>query len=185
MAVRKQVILLPAGTFEGRGPKMQALRPRQRRFVMAIVASGGTNHSAAAVAAGYSGDENTLAVTAHRLMHTPAVMDAIREESEKRLNSSTLLATSVLMEIATDKFNKDRLKAAVEILNRSGFHAKTEHTVHVNDPRTEKELLEKITLLAAQLGLDPKMLIEGPKRTAIDAEFSEVVTGTEGLEDVL
>lgn len=166
------------------GPRMRALRPRQREFVRQICLLGGNarKNSQAARNAGYTGDDTTIGVTAHRLMHDPKVIEAIKEEADRRLQGAQLLAVSTLIEIAGDDLAKDRLKAAVAILDRTGAHAKSEHTVNVHDDRSTQELIAAGRALAAQLGIDPVKLLG---QSVLDAEFAEVVTGAEGLEDLL
>jgi hypothetical protein len=85
-----------------------------------------------------------------------------------------------LIEVRDDKKNeaKDRLKAAVELLNRAGLaavseaHLTVDHVHHL----TEAQQDAKIIALAKELGLDDrearKLLIDPSK--IIDAEFTEV-----------
>ena len=169
------------------GPAMLALTPRQRAFVVAMLDLPGIDHTAAAERAGYSAtSRNSLRVQAHHLLHDEKILDAIQEESRRRLNSSTILAVSVLMEIASNTVlqPKDRLKAAQAILNRTGFNEKTEHHVKVEHrDATEEAMVERIKKFAGVLGLDAKLLLG--QAGVVDAEFHEVETSTEGLEDLL
>ncbi len=55
-------------------------------------------------------------------MRHPKIQEAIREEGSRRLGRHAILAVSVLAEIAANPEHKDRLRAAIELLNRAGLH---------------------------------------------------------------
>lgn len=159
------------------GPAMNALpNDRQRAFVCALLEYGDNNHTRAAACAGYTGNDNTIRVTAHRLSHDELVLAAMHEEASRRMNAGKVMATSKLLEIAADTTHKDQLKAVLSVLDRTGLHAKTEHTVKVRDEsRTEDAMIERIKQLGTKLGLQPE---EQRKLLAsagvIDAEFTVV-----------
>ena len=171
---------------ENLGPAMRALRPRQRRFVVALLHLGGIGarqNAEAAREAGYTGDRLTITRTAHRLAHDPMVLAAIEEEGRKRLHAGIITATSALVEIASDPLHKDRLKAAGMVLDRVGMHATTEHrvlTAHVGGG--DKAMIGRIRDLAAQLGVDPVKLLGYDPSSApaahaeetVEAEYEEV-----------
>ncbi len=169
------------------GPAMRALTEARRAFVTAMLETGAQSASAAAGIAGFGGTEGARRVAAHRMMHDPKVMAAIREEADRRLSSSAILAASALVEIAGDKFHKDRFKASVELLNRAGLLVETRHKITVEDNRSDSEVEQAIILLARKHSLDPRALLgyspasEKPK--VEDAEFEEL--SSEGLEDLL
>lgn len=179
-----------ADTDEGNyGPKMQELNPRQRAFVLAALTTGKYAPALWAKMAGYRGDDNVLAVTGHRLAHDKAVQEAMHEESVRRLASGKIYAVSVLLDLCTTA-DKDsvRLKAAEAILNRSGLHERTEHKTTVEHTISDRAMIDRIKVLAGRLGLDPVKLLGSagvPVEEPVDAEFEEVPSSTEGLEDVL
>lgn len=156
------------------GPKMRALTMPQRAFVVAMCETGGQDHSKAALMAGYGGTENSTKVAACRLAHDPRVLEAIREEAEKRLQSGAILGASVMVEIAMDKLHKDRFKAADNLLNRAGLLVETQHRVIVeNDNRPIGEL--RAAVLEQLRGLFGKDAALPPALTApIDGEYTEV-----------
>lgn len=171
---------------------MQALNQNQRNFVVAFIMQGGQNATAAALAAGYANTEGSARVAAHRLVHHPRVQLALREEADKRLRAGALLGASVVQEIASDALHKDRLKAAIELLNRSGLLVEQTHRVIHEDNRSDSELERAVLAMATKYGMDPvKLLGDATKKVAaaaaaVDAEFVEVeLTGAEGLEDLL
>lgn len=161
------------------GKAMRALVPQQRAFVYCLVETGG-NATSAARAAGYGAEgtkeqrDNACRVRGYQLAHNPKVLAAIKEEADKRLHSGALLAASALLEMVNDPLNKNRFKAAVELLNRGGLIVETKHTVNVNhSTSSDRETIDKITLLAKQMGLDPSRLL-GQAGVVIDAEFEDV-----------
>lgn len=159
------------------GPAMSALNERQRAFVMAMIEFPGITQAKAAKLAGYQNSPGGLKVHGHYCAHHPAVQAAMREEAEKRINSGSLLAASVLLKMLTDSKveAKDRIKAAGMLLDRSGFGAA--QTINVNKTvtdRTGPAMLERIRALAAANGLDAVKLLGG---NVVDGEFSEVKDG--------
>lgn len=171
------------------GPAMKALPAARRRFVVALLDTGGTNNTRAAGLAGYGGTEAARKVAGHRLAHHPKVQAAIREEANKRLHSGSILGASVLMEIAANPQHKDRYKAAVELLNRGGLIVETQHRVTVTDERSDDEIKARVVLLAEKFGMDPAKLLGASASSVktepdvVDAEFEEVGTDA-GLEDL-
>lgn len=171
------------------GQAMAELTPKQQKFVRAMLETGGHNHMRCAQAAGFTGNANTLRVTGHRLAHDTKVLAALREEADKRIRTGAVLGASVLLEIAGNPTHKDRYKAAVELLNRSGLQVVTEHKVTVDRGGSEKQMIDRIGAMATQLGIDPKQLLGG----FIDATFEEVkpkeleapFDPNAGLEDLL
>jgi len=168
------------------GPAMRALNERQRYFVCALMVYGG-EQSEAYRAAGYNvTTDNSAGASASRLARSDGIVAAIKEEAMRRLDSAPALAVSTLVELASYKNNDDkvRLKAANSILDRvGGFAGKTEHNIIIKDDRTTAELIDFIKATAAANGLDAHQLLGLP--APIDAEFSEVDAGREGLEDLL
>lgn len=145
----------------------------QRRFVRALCETGGTNYTLAARMAGYTGNDQTINVTAHRLAHDPAILAALREEADRRLRSGAILGASVLIEIAGDTMHKDRYRAAVELLNRAGLQVINEQKITVEHTGGEKAMIERIASMAQQLGIDHKKLLGG----FVEGEFEEVRPG--------
>lgn len=137
------------------GPCMAKLNERQREFVVALMSQPVVNYTAAAEKAGYQGERESLRKTAHRLAHDPRVLEAIREESGKRLNAAVGMASERLLMIAQDPTHKDQLKAVTAVLNRGGLHEKVEHTHKVEVGEDAKALIHRISVLAGAIGMDP------------------------------
>jgi phage terminase small subunit len=174
------VVIPPDAVF---GPAMEALTERQRRFVLAMLEDGGVkSNSEYARAAGFTGSPATLAVTAHRVAHDPKVLDAIVEEGTKRMHSGVVVAVSELVRLCKHALKDgDKLKAIDMLLNRTGLHAKTEHKLTVRKESNEAEMIESITKLAVEFGMDPAKLIG--RTQIIDAEFKEVTPAAPAEED--
>lgn len=158
------------------GPAMRKLNERQRNFVIAALVTGETKFGKLALMAGYSGNDATLRVAGHRLAHDQRILNAMKEESQRRLQSSTIMATSKLVEIASNDQRKDQLKAIEMVLNRTGLHAITENrSVNLNFAAgSEDGQVGRIKHLCEKLGLDANKLLGMAGVEVVDAEFTEV-----------
>lgn len=171
------------------GPAMRACTEGQRKFVLALLDTGGGNYTKAAEIAGYAGTPGSIRVTGHQLAHHPKVIAAAREEADRRLRGGAILGASVMIEIASDPMHKDRFKAADRLLGSAGLNLETVSRHIIEDHRSDNELLLAIAAIAKKNGLDPSKLLGRPLETeVVDAEFSEVnepEESFEGLEDIL
>lgn len=175
------------------GPCMEALSDRQRQFVLALIQTG-CSQSKAAELAGYRGGPHTWKATGWRLAHDSRVQAAIHEEAQKLIRGTSVMAVRVIEGLAADK-NVDpkvRLKAATELLNRSGLHAQSEHKVTVERHLTDGEIRGQLLELARQLDLDPRKVLGAA--FPVDAVFEvvepvrealEPAASADGLEDLL
>lgn len=166
------------------GDAMLQLTQNQRGFVVALLETGGQDAGKAAALAGIGGNSNASQVYASRAMRNPAILAAIREEADRRLRSGGILGASVLVEIASDHKHKDRFKAGVELLNRSGLIVEQTHRVIHEEQRSDAEIERAVKLLAEKMGMDPTKLL-GSAVPVVEGEFTEVTNGSEGLEDLL
>lgn len=164
------------------GPAMQALpTDRQRAFVVAMLQYGMRGYGKAALAAGFTGDDNTLRVTGHRLAHDARIQEAIREEGQRMLGASVGLGVDFLTATLENPIasTKDRLRAVELLFNRTGLPAQTEHKVTVEHKMSEEEKELRIAELAKKHGLNIDELL-GQK--LVDVTPND---GTAGLEDLL
>lgn len=174
--------IIPIGSDESYGPAMRALTDGQKRFVIAMLETGGANVTRAAVMAGYG--EIGAQQTGSRLQHQPSIQIAMREEAEKRLRAGAILGASVIIEIAADPSHKDRFKAAERLLGQAGLGIETVQRHIIEDHRKDNEIEDAIIMMAKRHGLDPAKLL-GKKADVVDAEFTEVDEGSmAGLEDL-
>lgn len=163
------------------GPCMDALNDRQRQFVLALIQTG-CSQSKAAELAGYRGGPDTWKAVGWRLAHDSRVQAAIHEEAQKLIRTTSVMAIKVVEGLAQDR-NVDpkvRLKAATELLNRSGLHAQSEHKVTVERHLSDKEIKSQIVSFARELGLDPRTVLG--VAFPVDAEFEVVEPAREALE---
>jgi phage terminase small subunit len=170
----QELVAYPIDADAKLGPAMLALAPMPRQFVLALITTG-CSQAGAAQLAGYTGGPDTLKATGWRLAHDSRIQAAMHEEAQKLIRSTSVLAINVIKEIAESSWiePQHRLKAAVELLNRSGLSAVTEHKVTVEHVQTEAEQVARIRVMATQLGLDPVKLL-GNAGHVTDAEFVEV-----------
>ena len=145
------------------GEAMLALSGKQRRFVCALTVAGG-NYSRAYIWAGYdTTNRSSTAAAASRLANSEKVVAAIREETLRLINSSTLYASNRLLQIAAGQDDKLALQACLALMNRTGFHEKTEHRVVVKRENSTEELQILFRQLAQKNALE-----------VIDVEATEV-----------
>ncbi|UQY83670.1 terminase small subunit [Ralstonia pseudosolanacearum] len=137
------------------------LTPKQLAFVKAYTATGGANGTQAAIAAGYSasgGKTGKLgaSVAAHRLLRDPRIIEEIKKEADRRLRAGVCLAAATLEELCGNAQSESvRLQAAQALLDRGGMQlaSLSQHTVTIEDKRTDDELLARIAQMQKELGL--------------------------------
>lgn len=161
------------------GPKMLALTEKQRRFVLELVADPLMSRAEAARLAGYSDVKERAKVTAHHLMHDQRIIEAMHEQAGKRLWAISMKAAHRVEQMLDSEDEKIVLKAAVAVLDRTGFGA--QQNININQTvrdESSKAILKRIETLADRLGVPVAGLL-GAKQTApvVDAEFSEVTDG--------
>lgn len=173
---------------------MQALTDRERAWVLAMVAFGGSP-KLAAKAAGYGAIgtpeqmDAACRTAASRLTRSPKVQEAVHEEAENRLKSGALLATEALSDLVANTSSKFHFKAIQEMLARNDIlNPVTRQEIKVKrEVLTEPEMEQKIDLLIHRLhsmGVLPDPARGAPR--IIDATFEVVETGAPtlaGLED--
>lgn len=166
------------------GEAMLALEHRQRLFVCALGVFGGDQQKAYAYAGYKTTNERSTQAASSRLVNSEKIVQAIREETIRRLGSAQLMAISTIAELASPMNNPDkklRFAAAQDILNRVGLGAQTLHTVVVRDERTTNNILEALRELGAKMPVPvdfidntPKLPDLRPVNKVIDAEFDDV-----------
>lgn len=180
-------LIIPMPHVDDLGPAMRECTEKERAFVVALYFYGG-NHAQAAAAAGYTqSSRNALDVAAHQVYHRERVQRAIKEYAASTPLSEMLpAAMASWKKIIEDDGHKDQAKMIIELANRAGLHAVSEHklTVEHKDDRVAK--IRALLELAKKLGQDPKALL-GAATDVTDADFEmlAIEDGREGLEDVL
>ena len=132
---------------------MAALGERERAFVEAFVDL--KSYRLAGAQTGMSGTE------AWRMGQRAPVQAAVLEVARRGMRAGTLAATKLLLETIEDEEApmKERLKAALAVLDRGGVPAQTEHKVEVVHEMTREEKLRLLVDYARQTGQDPRALI--------------------------
>ena len=145
------------------GPAMAALDGRQRAFVVEVISQGKKRNLAqAARSAGYSEHPGTSRLMGHELLHRPYIIAALHEESRRRFTLAGWLGVLNLIGIAENEEHPEYYKASVQLADRFGYGAITEHKVTVDHTDlTGQAILERIRALAAKHGLDQAKLIGG------------------------
>lgn len=122
--------------WSGFGPKVQALRDRERRFVWAYLLNSmtevGANGAQSARDAGYSDVADGAKVRAHHLLHRADVQDAIQELAARELRGLALPALAALGSILKKPEHPDRQKVALSILSRIGLSEQSAVNLNVS-----------------------------------------------------
>ena len=183
------------------GPAMRALTPRHRKFVVGKVMYGLSDVDAAQ-AAGYA--EKSAYDHTWRIAQRDDVQAAILEVGKALLRGEGARSIRVMVQLRDNQAVKPevRLKAAIELANRAGFHAVSESNLNVHHSLSEAEMDRRILALAAEMGMTEtearKMLIapaefrknaagvyeiDGKPVAVEDADFEEIadIPGLEGL----
>lgn len=148
------------------GPKMQALRDRERKFVWAYLINSmtevGANGAQSARDSGYSDVAEGCKVRAHGLLHREDVQAAIQELAVRELRGLALPALAALSSILKKPDHPDRQKVALSVLSRiglgeqSGISLQVSGEVTVN--HTDAALADLRVLLA--MGVPREKLVE-------------------------
>src|SRR5262249_4531612 len=143
------------------GPKMSALKDRERRYVLAMLSDPLGNPTVWARAAGYSDHKHRCKVYGHYLCRDERIKEAAQEEARRHLDTiGPILGIGVMMQIARTKGHKSQLAAAQALADRAGFHAKSEHNVNVvQTDLTGSAMMKRIEDLARSLGVDAGKLL--------------------------
>jgi phage terminase small subunit len=147
------------------GPAASRLTSRQLRFAVALVSEvtpGPKAAEAAAIVAGYK----TASGYAAKLAHDPRIIAAVEELARQRLTLDVPQALDTLRSAMSDKFSKDKVKAAQILLDRV-LPTKQELTIKAEPIDRTKAAVEHLRRLQS-MGATREMLL---------AEF-----GPQGLE---
>jgi phage terminase small subunit len=150
---------VPAEDEENLGPAMQVLTPKQRAFVRAY--SAGMTQAQAVAAAGYStSSETVISVNGTRLANDPKIQAALYEVNLGSFRLSTIKSRLTLEALAFDPKvrPRDRIVAAIALLDRGGFGATTQHRVdvHRHEP-SRAEVNARLAAACDELNFTPEM----------------------------
>lgn len=131
---------------------------KMRRFAYAM-ACGGYSQSEAAREAGYSDHLGADRVAGHTLMHNAKVLDAIEEASLLVLRGLGPLAIHAAESILRNPNHRAHARLIETVLDRTGYAAKTEHSITVTHTADIKELEALARRLALENGIAPERFI--------------------------
>ena len=159
------------------GEAMAKLAPIERIFICMLFE--GLKPTDALRKAGYDApSDEALRKQASRLMHRPAIGDALLEECKRRKKDQLPTLDKALAAIISDTHSKDHFKAIRLGYQQAGLVEVQERNVNVSIGPSQKEKLDSIKIWAAELGLDPAKLLgsitDVETIDAIEAEFTEV-----------
>jgi hypothetical protein len=147
------------------GPKMRALRTDKQRAFCWIMATGVENAAGAARLAGYRDNgslrdnaKSAVRVTAHHLMQDPDILDAIEECTRATLRGLAPVAVARARAILDNANHPYHGRMIETVLDRSGYSARSEHTVKVEHSLDTKELEELARRLAKENGIPAEKL---------------------------
>jgi hypothetical protein len=161
LRLKRDVLRVPID-LKGLGPAMRKL-PSDRWRAAAVArfmvqpGRGGGNAAACRVAGFASTTPASMKSTAHRVFHDARMLAALDELGKEFLRGGVPDAIAVVYEIMGDKKHKDRLKAAMGIINYA-HPLQTAHHVtveHVDDRR----MVDFALKLATELGIEAQTLI--------------------------
>jgi hypothetical protein len=149
------------------GPAMAALpSDRHRVFVLALyqVKPGYGAHVKAAKLAGFgtsTSSAKSWSVIASRLANDDKILEAIREEDEKRIRSSSPRAIRALENLIENPTHKDHARGIGMVLDRvhpveTTHHVKVDHHHKLGLP--PEQVLQRIRALALMAGLDDQRM---------------------------
>jgi phage terminase small subunit len=156
---------------------MRALTEKQQLFVLAMAANPFGTQLSWANAAGYQNSPGGQRVTAHRLAHDPKIQAAVYEVAQANLRTfGPLLASVGLLRIARNQKHPKHMKALEALANRVGLPESSEHTVKVvHTDQSGAAMMERIKVLAGQLGVDPEKLLGVNTPVMIEGKAEEVM----------
>lgn len=169
------------------GPCMKECTEKERRFVVAWFQLGGKRAQAAAVAGYTTKTRAAQDVAAYQVWHRPRVQAAIKEwAAQSPLGEMLPAAMNAWKEIIEDEGHKDRAKMVLEVANRTGLHAVSEHKLTVEHKDDREAKLRRLMEIAKATGQDVRALL-GAATDVTDADFEmvKIEEGREGLEDVI
>lgn len=143
------------------GPAMGRLSEKQRAFVRAALEFPTAKGEALSRKAGYQNSALGHRVMAHGLLHNNKIIEAMDEETRKRLRFGGFVGVARLVQIAQSPKHKDHFRALEALADRGGFGASMKVDVAVDDrrPKTDAQKRARIVELAAQLGVDVERLM--------------------------
>jgi phage terminase small subunit len=140
---------------------MRALTEKQRAFVDYLVSTGTDNECEAARAAGYNPDapegSSAIRVSAHRLAHDQRIIDAIGEETSRRVSFMLPMAYRAMLELVKSPNHKDHFKAVEKFWIQGGLDHKG--TVKHEHAVSAEQMIAEMRRWADEMGIPQEKVI--------------------------
>ncbi len=164
----KQTLLVQTPVEVDVGPAMASLPPQQRLFAITYIHNGG-NGAEAARAAGYSDNGGGCKSRASEFIRSKRMQMALQELGAARFAELGPSAIDAMANLVLMPMHKDHYNAAKFVAGQAG-HREVKEVEHVPGSTPEQKIA-RIMKLAAEQGLDPKVLLG---ENAIDVEFETI-----------
>jgi hypothetical protein len=164
---------------------MKKLDAREQLFVLCFFENGGNQTEALASAGWEAKNRNTLYRLANYHIHRKEVMDAIREESQRRTVMLSAKVQRAIENIVENPQHQDHFKALKLLRDDAGVSRAVERVLSVRVEVSDNEKIEAIKQFALAHGLSPTKFLGFDPDKAVEAEFSEVDTEAEEEERAL
>ena len=156
------------------GPAMSKLTAQEQLFVLNFFDNGGNQTKALEDAGWEAKNRNTLNRLAHYHIHRKEVMEAIKEESQRRTVMMTAKVQAAVEALVDNPQHQDHFKALKMMRDDAGVSRAVERVLNVKVEVTDADKIEAIKLFAINHGMDPKKFLGFDPDQAVEAEFSEV-----------
>lgn len=161
---------------------MSRLNGQEQLFVLCFFENGG-NQSKALEAAGYEyKNRNTKDRLANYYIHKKEVIEAIKEESQRRTSLLAPKVQAALEALVDNPQHQDHFKAIKMARDDAGISRAVERVLNVKVEVTDREKLDAIELFAKNHGIDPKKFLGYDPAKVEDAEFSDLTPEEEDKE---
>lgn len=161
------------------GPLMSKLTSQEQLFVLLFFENGG-NQTQALVDAGWDcKNRNSARNAAHYHIHRKEIMEAIKEESQRRTMLMAPKVQAALENIVDHPEHPDHFKALKMMRDDAGISRAVERVLNVKVEVSNAEKIEEIKRFALSHNMDPKTLLGfdpdgATTKEPVEAEFSEV-----------
>jgi hypothetical protein len=153
---------------------MSKLNSQEQLFVLCFFENGGNQGKALETAGFDFKNRNTRDRLAHYYIHKKEIMEAIKEESQRRTVMLAPKVQAAIEALVDNPQHEAHFKALKMARDDAGISRAVERVLNVNVTVTDQEKLEAIKLFAKNHGIDPKKFLGYDPEKVEDAEFSEL-----------